>query len=374
MSGIYIHIPFCKQACHYCDFHFSTQRGYINEMVEALAAELAFRKEELRTPLHSIYLGGGTPSLLKEPQLKKIMDAVHTHYELSPNPEITLEANPDDIEPEHLDAWLQAGINRLSIGIQSFIDANLQRMNRAHNAEEAYGALKRVKHAGFKNISLDLIYGLPWGSHPNWQQDVKMALGFKPQHISAYALTIEAGTVFGHRVKQQSMAQPDDDRAAEDYEFLLQSITKEGYEAYEVSNFCLPGYESRHNSAYWLGKPYLGIGPGAHSFDGKHRRQNPSHNHRYMKAMAEGKPCFQEEMLSPSDRYNEYLLTALRTKWGVDFQYMREELLLDANWPGWKDFELYREQGWAETTEKGCRLTAKGRLLADEITAKLFAV
>jgi len=346
----------------------------MEQMVDTLVAEISLRKQELRAPIHSLYFGGGTPSLLNGVQLKKIMDTVNDHYHLEAEAEITLEANPDDVLDHTPHLWRELGINRLSLGIQSFNKHHLQRMNRAHSAAQGFASLEKLRQAGFDNISLDLIYGLPWGSPQEWQEDVHQALSFRPEHISAYALTIESGTVFGHRVKKKTMAKPNDDRAAEDYEFLLQGLEAEGYEAYEVSNFCLPGLESRHNSAYWQGKAYLGIGPGAHSFDGKCRRSNPSHNHRYMKAIAEGKTCFEEEILSPSDRYNEYLLTALRTKWGVDFGLMREELQLDANWPGWKAFEMYQHQGWAEPTPKGCRLSAKGRLLADEITAKLFIV
>lgn len=343
-------------------------------MVDALVAEISLRKQELSIPVRSLYFGGGTPSLLKIEHLEKIMEALRAHYLLEDQAEITMEANPDDVQGNKARQWKDLGINRLSMGIQSFHDHHLQRMNRAHSASEAFESLETVRKAGFDQISLDLIYGLPWGSHQEWQEDVRQALSFRPEHISAYALTIEPGTVFGHRVKKNTMSAPDDDRAAADYECLLESLEAEGYEAYEVSNFCLPGFESRHNSAYWQGKAYLGIGPGAHSFDGLFRRFNPSHNHHYMKALGEGKLCYQEELLSPSDRYNEYLLTALRTKWGVDYRFMKDDLQLDENWPGWKDFELYLEQGWAEATEKGCRLSAKGRLLADEITAKLFAI
>jgi oxygen-independent coproporphyrinogen-3 oxidase len=343
-------------------------------MVEAIILELQqragfFEKETI----HSIYFGGGTPSLLSPSELAAIMEALHRHYTLSTAAEVTLEANPDDIQTSLLSDWQQLGIGRLSLGIQSFQEQNLRQMNRAHSALEAVKALQWIRDAGFQNISLDLIYGLPWSDAELWAKDIATALRFKPEHLSAYALTIEPKTAFGYWVKKGKMNAPNDDQAALHYEMLLEKLDKAGYEAYEVSNFCLPGFESKHNSSYWLGKKYLGIGPSAHSFDGKQRRWNLANNTKYMRGVRQGEPYYEQELLTPANRYNEYLLTALRTKWGLSYERLRGQFGLDANWEGWSAFQYYIGQGLAEATAEGCRLTAKGRLLADEITAKLFA-
>lgn len=396
MSGIYIHIPFCKLACHYCDFHFSTSMKKKDEMVLALAKEIQLRKEEFKEEVvETIYFGGGTPSVLQIPDLKLLIDAVFNNYKVAENPEITLEANPDDL---HLDfarcdnedtlsvraesrtvlesrtifeEYRSIGINRLSIGIQSFFEEDLQMMNRAHNSEEAKKCLETATKY-FDNISLDLIYGIPGMSNEKWKQNIETALSFNIPHISSYALTVEPKTALNKLIQTGKIAEPKDEVASEHFMILVETLEANGFVHYELSNFGRPDYFSKNNSAYWLGKKYIGIGPSAHSYDGISRSWNIANNPLYLKAIQENKLPNEVEVLSIADRYNEYLMTGLRTIWGVSLDRIQTEF-----GQHYFDYLLKQAQKFIDDELlfiKGNILkpTSKGKFLADGIASDLF--
>ncbi len=315
--GIYIHIPFCKQACHYCNFHFSTATKYQEEMVKAITKELQMQQSYLpNKPLESIYFGGGTPSILSEKYLEQIFTTIHKLFKVSPNAEITLEANPDDLHKDKLLALKSMGINRLSIGVQSFFADDLVLMNRAHTPKEAVRALELSFEQGFEEINLDLIYGITTASNDSWIKNMEKAFNFPINHLSAYALTVEPKTALAHFIKKGKYPPIDEQKASEQYNMLMEFAQAKGWTHYEISNFALPGKEARHNTAYWQGKAYLGIGPSAHSFNGHSRQWNIANNQTYMKAIEQDRVPFEVEILSPTDQYNELVMTALRTKWG----------------------------------------------------------
>lgn len=373
MAGIYIHIPFCKQACFYCDFHFSTNQRLKDEMVDAVATELFLQKHYLgQTNIDTIYFGGGTPSLLEDRQLQKVLGAIYDNYQVTESPEITLEANPDDLTRERLDSLYQVGVNRLSIGVQSFDNDVLAFLNRAHNAQEAQKCITEARNVGFKNISLDLIYAIPDRSHKQWEVDLSKALALKPEHISSYCLTIEPNTVFGRWQDKNKFTPVDDEIAAEQFEILLEVLNKNGYEQYEVSNFCLPGFESQHNSSYWKQEKYLGVGPSAHSYDLKNRQFNISHNKKYLDSIANGQVPFTLDELTIQDQINDYLLTTLRTKWGADLIHLARQF----DYGILQNHALYIQQLIDEKkaiiTDNRLILTQQGLLLADQISADLF--
>jgi len=323
MSGIYIHIPFCKQACSYCDFHFSTKMTSKATMVAALSKELMLRKDAfLHQRIESVYFGGGTPSVLSTAEISALLAAVNTYYVLSHAAEITLEANPDDLTEDYLKALSKTGVNRLSIGIQSFNGPALKFMNRAHNTTQALEALRWVNKY-FSNYSLDLIYGLPaqtaFDSKAKalWEQDLEIALSFNPPHISAYALTVEPKTALEHQIKTGKLKALDEDMAASQNLYLKKKLKKAGYEHYEFSNFSKPSFHAVNNTAYWEGKSYLGIGPSAHSYDGECRSWNVANNPKYLRAIEEGKLPTTKEKLTDAARYNEFIMTGLRTAKGV---------------------------------------------------------
>lgn len=328
MSGIYIHIPFCKQACTYCDFHFSTSLQQKDELVEALCKEMAKRREFLRTPPETLYFGGGSPSILDEKDLKKIFKALNRNFDLGHLQEVTLESNPDDHSPERLKLWQSVGINRLSIGIQSFADRDLRMMNRAHNSLQALSCVKEARDAGFDSLSIDLIYGIPGQSMNEWQENLDIALSLGTDHISAYCLTVEEKTALNHQVKKGLVSEkPEEDIEAE-YHYMHALLELEGYVHYEISNFAKVGKEARHNSSYWSGKPYLGLGPSAHSFDGEEIRSwNVSNNAAYIKAIKKGEAFYESEELTKKDRANEIIMTGLRTRQGIDKNQL----------PGWTE-------------------------------------
>ena len=346
MSGIYIHIPFCKQACHYCDFHFSTNLKKKDEMVLALAKEIEMRSNPITEPIETIYFGGGTPSILEISDLKFLIDSVYKNYKVVENPEITVEANPDDL---HLDfarcdnetdlsvraesrtifeAYKSIGINRLSIGIQSFFEDDLKMMNRAHNSAEAKKCLEEATKY-FDNISLDLIYGIPAMSNEKWKQNIETALSFGIPHISSYALTVEPKTALNKLIQTGKIAEPKDEVAQEHFAILVEMLEANDFIHYELSNFGKENYFSKNNSAYWLGKKYIGIGPSAHSYDGVSRSWNVSNNSIYIKSIQENKLPNETEILSIADRYNEYVMTGLRTIWGVSLERIEKEFGLD---------------------------------------------
>lgn len=373
MAGIYLHIPFCRQACHYCDFHFSTQLTQKGRLTEALALEAKLQQNYLKgEKVHTIYFGGGTPSLLSQQELDQLLNTLAGTFSLAPELEITLEANPDDLTETKLKELKTSGINRLSIGIQSFHEAHLQFMNRAHSAEQAGQCVPLAREAGFDNISIDLIYAIPAPDHSIWQQDLQKALELKPEHISSYCLTIEPQTAFGNWLKKGRLQPIDDDYAAEQFEQLLQSLQQAGYEQYEISNFCLPGSYSRHNSSYWQQQAYLGLGPSAHSFNHDSRQFNVRNNSRYLKAIEAGQLPFEKEELSRENMINEYLLTGLRTKWGCSLTYLKEQYDYDLQHEQGRLLEELLRQNLALLQDDKLMLSDSGKLLADGIATQLM--
>jgi oxygen-independent coproporphyrinogen-3 oxidase len=372
MAGIYIHIPFCKKACHYCNFHFSTGTDLMDQMVSAICLEISMRKEEQSEEVNTIYFGGGTPSILPADAIRKMLKIILNNYQVSNEPEITLEANPDDISTEKAAAWKEMGINRFSIGIQSFDQQYLKWMNRAHDAEQSFRCIDVIRNAGFDNFSIDLIYGTPGQTIGEWTNDVQQAIELKIPHLSCYALTVEEDTALHHLIKRGKKEKVDADEQALRFETLLEMTESAGYHHYEISNFALPGKESRHNSAYWEGIPYLGFGPSAHSFSENTRSWNIAHNPNYVNAILKGiRPCT-AETLSPMDTLNEYIMTSLRSskgiyraniinRWGKVYAQQIEE-----------NIAPYLTKGLAVLTNEGWKLTSQGKFLADGIASNLF--
>ena len=370
---LYIHIPFCKQACHYCDFHFSTNTAGKTAMVEAIAREIALRKAYLPAgDMETIYFGGGTPSLLDERELRLLLECIHKHFRVAPGAEITLEANPDDLSAASLEMFARAGINRLSIGIQSFHEPHLRFMNRAHTALEAEQCVKLAQKAGIDNISIDLIYAIPSGDHAILLSDLSKAFTLNVPHISAYCLTIEPQTAFGSWLKKNKIRPIEEEYAAQQFEILVKSLGENGYEQYEISNFARSGRYSKHNSSYWKQHPYLGVGPSAHSYNGASREYNVSNNAKYLQALQQDAIPATIETLSPADQTNEYLLTGLRTKWGVELQKL--EILSAGKFALGAREELGRmsRKGWIREDSGILLLTEAGKLFADRIASDLF--
>jgi oxygen-independent coproporphyrinogen-3 oxidase len=372
MSGIYIHIPFCKQACHYCDFHFSTSLKKKSEMVAALAHEISMRKGEFEQEVvETIYFGGGTPSQLQITDLTFLIDTVYQNYSVSDHPEITLEANPDDLDDAIIHQLANTRINRLSIGIQSFFEEDLKLMNRAHNVAQAKKCLETATRY-FDNISIDLIYGIPQMSSEKWLENIKTALSFGVPHISSYALTVEPKTALHSFIQKGIIPQPDDEEAAAHFQILVSKLSENGFIHYELSNFGKENYFSKNNSSYWLGKKYIGIGPSAHSYDGLNRGWNVSNNALYIKSIQENKLPIEIETLTKTDRYNEYVMTGLRTIWGVSLERIEKEF--------GKTYLDYLNQQAAKfiddhllfLDENILRTTKKGKFLSDGIASDLF--
>jgi len=372
MSGIYIHIPFCKQACHYCDFHFSTSMKKKDEMVLALAKELELRKNESQGEIiETIYFGGGTPSVLTIDDIRFLIDKVYEYYKVIENPEITLEANPDDLDNETILQYANSPINRLSIGVQSFFEDDLLLMNRAHNSAEAKKCLEfATQH--FDNISIDLIYGMPNMSNEKWVQNIETALSFNILHISSYALTVEPKTALDKMIKVGTVPKLDDDLAQQHFHILIDKLQENGFVHYELSNFGQPDYFSKNNTAYWLGKKYIGIGPSAHSYNGVSRSWNIANNSLYLKAIAENNLPSETETLSKTDQYNEYIMTGLRTIWGVSLERIATEF-------GTKYLEYLHQQAekhlsdnLLEIENNVLKTTKKGKFLSDGIASDLF--
>tara|TARA_R110000868_G_scaffold166039_4_gene399785 strand:+ start:3466 stop:4638 length:1173 start_codon:yes stop_codon:yes gene_type:complete len=370
--GIYIHIPFCKQACHYCDFHFSTTLKKKGELVNALVKELELRKAELKNQtVETIYFGGGTPSLLTIDELQFLISEVYKNYKVAENTEITLEANPDDLSKNLIIELSKSPINRLSIGIQSFFEADLKLMNRAHNAEEAKNCLQEATKY-FNNISVDLIYGIPGLTNENWIKNIETVLSYNIPHISSYALTVEPKTALETFIKKGIIDNVDDELAQQQFHILIEKLEASGFIHYELSNFGKPDYFSKNNSAYWLGKPYLGIGPSAHSFNGHQRSWNVRNNSKYIKALENNTLPIETEILSVADKYNEYVMTGLRTIWGVslekveqDFGKQFKEYLLEQSQKHIIEHLLYLDNG-------KLLVTKKGKFLSDGIASDLF--
>ena len=372
MSGIYIHIPFCKQACHYCDFHFSTSLKKKDEMILALAKEIEMRKSEFQDEIvETIYFGGGTPSILSIEDLRFLIDEIYRNYKVVENPEITVEANPDDLTENRIIEFSKNKVNRLSIGIQSFFGDDLKMMNRAHNVEEAKKCLETATQY-FDNISIDLIYGVPEMSNEKWLQNIETALSFGVPHISSYALTVEPKTALHSFIQKGIIQQPDDEVAQEHFHILVDKLSENGFIHYELSNFGKENYFSKNNSSYWLGKKYIGIGPSAHSYDGKNRGWNISNNSLYIKSIQENKLPIEIETLTKTDRYNEYIMTGLRTIWGISLERIEQEFgktYLDyLN----KQAAKFIEDHLLFVDENILRTTKKGKFLSDGISSDLF--
>ena len=380
MAGLYLHIPFCKQACHYCDFHFSTNLGRIDDLVDAMVQEIKVQKDFfglVPTSIETIYIGGGTPSLLSQDQLSRLFDAIRSHFPVTPKAEVTLEANPDDISIKGLESWLQLGVNRLSIGIQTFDQAALAYCNRAHNATEALDAVQLAQAAGINNLSIDLMYGIPISDDAVWDNDIKTALGLGVPHISAYCLTVEPKTTFGHWAKTGRLKAVDEDVAAQQYDTLVARLKQAGYEHYEVSNFAQPSQYAVHNTNYWRYLPYLGIGPSAHSFDGQNRYANVANNTKYVSGIQTDPSNKTEwrstETLTGDEKIGEYLLTSLRTQWGADLVFLKDQLGYDLIPSTQTMIFGWVQDGLAEyQLGQKLILTDEGRLLADHLTLKLL--
>ena len=373
MSAIYIHIPFCKQACHYCDFHFSTSMKKKDEVVDALCKELLLRKEEISGDIETIYFGGGTPSLLTSEELQQIFETIFSNFSIVKDPEITLEANPDDLSEEKLKMLAASPVNRLSIGVQSFFEEDLKMMNRAHNQQEALESIETAKKY-FNNISIDLIYGIPQMSNERWQQNLNKALELHVPHISSYALTVEPKTALKKLIEKGKISPVDEDAAKEHYELMIEILEKAGFENYEFSNFGKPGYFSRNNTAYWFGKPYLGIGPSAHSFDGNNRKWNINNNILYIKAIAKGELPAEVEKLSITDKYNEYVMTRLRTKWGISLPEVEEKFGEAYKVYLLKEAQHFLEDGLLDLNDDTLSISKRGKFLSDGIAADLFFI
>jgi len=373
MAGIYIHIPFCKQACHYCDFHFSTSMKKKGDMVLALAKEIQLRKHEISQKVETIYFGGGTPSVLTNVEIEFLIQEIYDNFEVTKNPEITLEANPDDLSEQRIIELSKTAINRLSIGIQSFFEADLKLMNRAHNAEEAKKSLEiAIKY--FDNISVDLIYGIPGLTNEMWQENIDTALSFGIPHISSYALTVEPKTALHKLIQTGKIAAPKDEVAQAHFEILVKTLTNSGFIHYELSNFGKPNYFSKNNSAYWLGKKYVGIGPSAHSFDGKSRSWNIANNSLYLKCILEDKLPLEIEILTLQDRYNEYIMTGLRTIWGVSLTRVENEFGVEFLNYLLKQVDKFLKDDLLCIQNRVLTSTAKGKFLIDGIASDLFLV
>lgn len=375
MAGIYLHIPFCRQACAYCNFHFTTSLRYKDDLVRALVKEISFQKDYLEgAALSTIYFGGGTPSLLSLEDCGAILEQVNKSFTVLPDAEVTLEANPDNISKEMLDGWKSLGINRLSIGIQSFFEEDLRWMNRAHDADQAFRCIEDSQNAGFYNLNIDLIYGSPLLSDERWQYNVEKAFAYKIPHLSCYALTVEERTALHKQIKQHKKEDVDPDKQARHFQLLMRWMKDKGYEHYEVSNFALPGCRSRHNSSYWRGEKYLGIGPSAHSFNGSSRQWNVANNLNYIEAINKGLLANEVEVLTPDQQLNEYIMISLRTMEGMDLDRLAQNWGTEKAAFVEKKLKVYTDNGLVNRKNANVHLTEEGMLLADGIAAELFFV
>lgn len=374
MAGIYIHIPFCRKACHYCNFHFSTTLDQSDRMVNAIEKEIILSNHGKKSPIETIYFGGGTPSILSTKHLDRLLNTVYKLFEVNAEVEITMEANPDDITPEKAKAWKAMGINRFSIGIQSFFEEDLKWMNRAHDAQQSRRCIEIIKEEGFYNFSIDLIYGTPGQTHERWLENLDIAIQEKIPHLSCYALTVEEGTALYSMIKSGKKESVDSDEQSICFDALVQKTRDAGYRHYEISNLALPGMESKHNQSYWKGIPYWGFGPAAHSFDGKSRRWNVANNMEYMTSIENNKIPSEIEFLSEVDQLNEYIMTSLRCDTGINKNYFKhnwgEEKLLNLR----KEINVSIELGRVIEDTVCFKLTDQGRFFADGIISSLFYI
>ena len=374
MSGIYIHIPFCKKACHYCNFHFSTNQNSKSAFIKAVCNELVLRKSEyISEEIQSIYFGGGTPTVLEVSELDMILQVVYKHYKVSDTPEITLEANPDDLDLEKIKRLANTKINRLSIGIQSFHESDLSAMNRAHNADEAKKCLE-IATAYFDNITIDLMFGMPSMTVEQWRQNLQTAFAYGIKHLSCYALTVEPKTALEHFIRKGSHPPMDDELSAKHFEVLVEETSKQGLTHYETCSFGHSGFFSRHNMSYWLGKTYMGVGPSAHSFDGAKRSWNVSNNSKYIKALEADELPFESEVLSVENRFNEYIMTGLRTIWGISLEKIETDFSTKIKEQLLQDSKKFITSNTLEIEDDHIKITHAGKFLSDGIASDLFLV
>ena len=375
MAGIYIHIPFCKRRCIYCDFFSTTQSEKKSAYVCALRRELEMRQDYVEgEEIETIYLGGGTPSQLTEEELKAIFASIYHIYKVKEDAEITLEANPDDLTPEYVAVLRQLPINRISMGIQTFQEETLKLLHRRHTAAQAIKAFRRCREAGFQNISIDLMYGLPGETLDTWKADLQQAIDLCPEHISAYHLIYEEGTALWKLREQHQVEEADEDLSVSLFTTLIDRLSEAGYQHYEISNFCLSGMHSRHNSSYWTGKKYLGCGPSAHSFNGVSRQWNVASLEGYIKGVEEGVLDYEVEELDLYTRYNDFVLTSIRTAWGMPLSKLRSEFGEDLYSYCMRMAKPHVDQGVLENREGVLRLTRKGIFVSDGIMSDLMWV
>lgn len=373
MAGIYLHIPFCKKACHYCDFHFSTSVQYKDKMLSALRHEIMLRMHYLgKEKIETIYFGGGTPSVLSADEIQILIDEITSRFEVSADAEITLEANPDDLNAQKVRELRQTPVNRFSIGAQSFFDEDLQWMNRAHNSKEAESSVKRVQDAGFENITIDLIYGFPLLTDIKWNQNIQTLIDFQVPHISSYSMTVEPKTALASFIKKGKEQVMNESQSSAQFLTLIGRLTEAGFEHYEISNFAKPGMHSKHNSNYWEGVNYLGIGPSAHSFNGESRQWNIANNHHYMQEIQQGKIPAETEYLTIENRINEYIMTSLRTSKGLNINLIAERFGTDYSESIRKEIEKFSDKNWLEINDQKISLSLEGKLFADHIASELF--
>jgi oxygen-independent coproporphyrinogen-3 oxidase len=372
LPGIYIHIPFCKQACHYCNFHFSTSLNQKKDLIDALVKEINLTISNPSEKIETIYFGGGTPSILTIDELQLIFDALHKKFSINKDAEITLEANPDDITIEKLTAWKIVGINRLSVGVQSFLEDELVWMNRAHTAANSLACIDDIITAGFTNFSIDLIYGSPLLSNDNWKRNVEIVIEKNIPHISCYALTVEPKTALDKMIATKKKEAVDPEKQAQQFLLLMDWMKQAGYEHYEISNFAKPGMRSKHNSSYWQGKNYYGFGPSAHSFDGKSRRWNVANNLLYIQSIKKDTIPFEEEVLTETQQLNEYIMTSLRTVEGLDLKLVSKRFGENASHKLQAASKKYIDSSILKNQYSKLILTDEGKLFADGIAADLF--
>jgi len=374
LAGIYLHIPFCKQACHYCNFHFSTSLKLKNDFLTALLKEIKLREDYLeQEQVHTVYFGGGTPSLLEERELATIFQSLRHHFLIHPDAEITLEANPDDISPVKAAAWKKAGVNRLSIGIQSFFNEDLSWMNRAHDAKQAAGCIRWAQEAGIDNISIDLIYGTPTLPDDKWEDNLRRAADMGIPHLSCYALTVEQGTALDFLIRKKKVSDVSNEDQARQFLMMTDILQSRGYEHYEISNLAFPGKRSRHNSAYWKGTKYIGLGPSAHSFNGRSRQWNIANNALYIQSLAKNDIPFEIEELTAQQQYNEYVMTSIRTMEGTDRRHVEQKFGKDFYALLGKSAAPMIQKKWLLETGHRLVLSREGKLFADRVAAELFA-
>lgn len=373
MAGIYLHIPFCKQACHYCDFHFSTSLQYRDELLRAMHLEINLQQNYLQQQtIQTIYFGGGTPSLMGAGEIQKLIDKISEKFQVSSDAEITLEANPDDLDAITVRAFKNTGINRFSIGIQSFFEEDLLWMNRAHNALEADSSVKRVQDAGFENITADLIYGYPLLSDLKWKSNIRKMLDLEIPHLSAYGMTVEPQTALASFISKGKQAAMNETQSAEQYASLIESLETAGFEHYETSNFAKPGRYSQHNTNYWKGISYLGIGPSAHSFNGESRQWNIANNAKYIRDIYASAIPAEHEILTLENRVNEYIMTSLRTMWGMDLAKIEAEFGEEHKNTIEKSLPELVEKGFVILGNQVAKLSNTGKMFADKIASDLF--